>query len=125
MLVRSPAVCFWLSGGGWFLCWLWCATSSHAWSSPKVSSTTRRAWLSQHILLLTAATTVAAPAALAEDSSSMYAPAFVQSYGDFVQTAAGWSYRDVTPGKGDVVAQTGDRVVFDWSGYTIGYFGST
>jgi hypothetical protein len=59
--------------------------------------------------------------AFAEES--MYAPSFVQEYEDFTKTPEGWSYRDVKPGKGDVTVQAGDRVVFDWSGYTIGYFG--
>lgn len=59
--------------------------------------------------------------AFAEES--MYAPSFVQEYEDFTKTSEGWSYRDVKPGKGDVTVQAGDRVVFDWSGYTIGYFG--
>lgn len=33
------------------------------------------------------------------------------------------SYRDVTPGTSGEAAKLGDRVVYDWSGYTIGYFG--
>jgi hypothetical protein len=49
--------------------------------------------------------------------------AFLQEYADFTKTKEGWSYRDVNPGKGDVQVKPGDRVVFDWSGYTIGYFG--
>jgi hypothetical protein len=56
---------------------------------------------------------------------------FVQEYDDFVKTASGWSYRDVTTGeRGEtsstssaVSASKGDRVVYDWSGFTIGYFG--
>jgi len=63
------------------------------------------------------------PAAPAFAEESMFAPAFVQEYEDFIKTEEGWSYRDVKPGKGDTTAQPGDRVVFDWSGYTIGYFG--
>jgi len=47
---------------------------------------------------------------------------FVQQYDDF-QKKDGWSYRDVTVGNGGEAARAGDRVVFDWSGYTIGYFG--
>jgi FKBP-type peptidyl-prolyl cis-trans isomerase len=61
-----------------------------------------------------------------DQESSMYAPKFVQQYADFIETPEGWSYREVTPGSAgkDVVkAAMGDRVVFDWSGYTIGYFG--
>eukprot|EP00527_Entomoneis_sp_CCMP2396_P004560 CAMPEP_0198150218 /NCGR_PEP_ID=MMETSP1443-20131203/49972_1 /TAXON_ID=186043 /ORGANISM="Entomoneis sp., Strain CCMP2396" /LENGTH=252 /DNA_ID=CAMNT_0043815471 /DNA_START=30 /DNA_END=788 /DNA_ORIENTATION=- len=47
---------------------------------------------------------------------------FVQSYPDFITSDEGFSYKDATPGKG-LTAEMGDRVVFDWSGYTIGYFG--
>ena len=65
----------------------------------------------------------ATAAANAEDSQ-MYSPKFVQQYDDFTPTEEGWSYKDVKIGKdGGVSAQDGDRVVFDWSGYTIGYFG--
>ena len=57
---------------------------------------------------------------------SMYSPKFVQSYDDFITTSDGWSYKDVKIGSiataGDTL-KDGDRVVFDWSGYTIGYFG--
>ena len=51
------------------------------------------------------------------------APEFVQKYGDFELTDEGWSYKDVNPGSGNIKIEDGDRVVFDWSGYTIGYFG--
>ena len=34
-----------------------------------------------------------------------------------------WQYKDVTIGKSSETVEKGDRVVFDWSGYTIGYFG--
>jgi hypothetical protein len=47
---------------------------------------------------------------------------FLQEYGDFIKTGAGWSYRNVNEG-GGAGARVGDRVVYDWSGYTIGYFG--
>ena len=59
----------------------------------------------------------------AEDSSDKYAPKFVQTYEDFSQTDEGWQYKDVKVGSGDVQLENGDRAVFDWSGYTIGYFG--
>jgi len=58
------------------------------------------------------------PAPAAED----YSPKFVQSYGDFTDSPLGYSYKDVTVGSGDSPSR-GDRAVFDWSGYTIGYFG--
>jgi len=51
-----------------------------------------------------------------------YSPEFVQTYSDFVKTNEGWQYKDVKVGYGDG-PQLGDRVVYDWSGYTIGYFG--
>ncbi len=60
----------------------------------------------------------------AEEGESMYAPKFVQQYEDFTPTPEGWSYKEVKKGtKGGDAAKEGDRVVFDWSGYTIGYFG--
>jgi len=46
----------------------------------------------------------------------------LQQYEDFTKAPEGWSYRDVKPGAGESPAQ-GDRVVYEWSGYTIGYFG--
>jgi len=55
--------------------------------------------------------------------TSNRAPEFVQKYGDFELTDEGWSYKDVNPGSGNIMIEDGDRVVFDWSGYTIGYFG--
>jgi hypothetical protein len=55
--------------------------------------------------------------------NSMYERTFVQQYEDFTKTEEGWSYRDVTLGKEGYAATFGDRVVFEWSGYTIGYFG--
>ena len=57
---------------------------------------------------------------------SMYEPKFVQTYDDFTSTSEGWSYKDVKIGNKDDGGgglKDGDRVVFDWSGYTIGYFG--
>lgn len=63
----------------------------------------------------------------------MYSPKFVQSYDDFVTMSDGWSYKDVKIGGATIKANNGnasggtlkdgDCVVFDWSGYTIGYFG--
>jgi len=59
-----------------------------------------------------------------EEGSSMYAPTFVQSYPDFTRAPEGYSYKDVKPGNVEsAAAEAGDRVVFDWSGVTIGYFG--
>lgn len=59
----------------------------------------------------------------ATDKSNEYAPEFVQKYEDFTRTDEGWQYKDAKIGTGDVILETGDRAVFDWSGYTIGYFG--
>merc|ERR1719359_111780 len=50
----------------------------------------------------------------------------LQQYNDFTRLPSGVQIRDVSPGKaaeGGVAAKPGDRVVFQWSGYTIGYFG--
>jgi len=59
----------------------------------------------------------------ATNMSNQYAPEFVQQYEDFIRTDEGWQYKDVKLGQGDVSLENGDRAVFDWSGYTIGYFG--
>lgn len=61
-----------------------------------------------------------------DGSNNMFAPGFVQRYSDFEEGAGGYSYRDVTIGRDEgngPAAAKGDRVVYDWSGYTIGYFG--
>ena len=44
------------------------------------------------------------------------------SYSDFVKTPSGLLYKDGKVGTGKKPEQ-GDRVVIDWTGYTIGYFG--
>lgn len=86
----------------------------------------------KHMLVLVVTSSLCLPPLLgqqkamaAETDETMYAPKFVQQYADFIETPEGWSYREVTPGKNDrnIKASLGDRVVFDWSGYTIGYFG--
>mmetsp|Transcript_35308 Transcript_35308/g.110336 ORF Transcript_35308/g.110336 Transcript_35308/m.110336 type:complete len:179 (-) Transcript_35308:339-875(-) len=43
-------------------------------------------------------------------------------YPDFVATPSGLQYKDVKVGNGES-PEDGDRVVFDWEGYTIGYYG--
>ena len=100
----------------------------------------RRSFLMKGVSVLAAATTASAslpeiPAAYAAstgDEESMFAPKFVQEYADFNEGKSGWRYRDVSVGKDPADSSTntsnpliekGDRVVFDWSGYTIGYFG--
>lgn len=94
-----------------------------------------------HQFVMTATTSAAAGLAVSgmaipalaeqqqEEKESLYAPKFVQEYSDFIKTSEGWSYRDVTTtttGRNNNDGETpslGDRVVYDWSGYTIGYFG--
>jgi hypothetical protein len=64
-------------------------------------------------------------------ASTAEARKFIQSYPDFTQVIEAdgsfWSYKDVKvpTGSTDIGAspQLGDRVVYEWSGYTIGYFG--
>lgn len=46
----------------------------------------------------------------------------LQQYEDFTKAPEGWSYRDVNVGAG-ASPSVGDRAVYEWSGYTIGYFG--
>jgi len=46
----------------------------------------------------------------------------VMSYSDFEKSGTGLLYKDAVRGKGPSPA-LGDRVVIDWTGYTIGYFG--
>ncbi|KAJ1468985.1 hypothetical protein T484DRAFT_1983201 [Baffinella frigidus] len=41
---------------------------------------------------------------------------------DYTETETGLQFKDVKKGKG-VVPTVGDRVVYDWEGYTIGYYG--
>jgi hypothetical protein len=101
------------------------------------SSRRRRSFLAAPLLSSLAASFLAtddrlggAALAAAADGGgeSMYSPKFVQTYDDFAAMPEGWSYKDVKVGnKGDAggggTLKDGDRVVFDWSGYTIGYFG--
>ena len=67
----------------------------------------------------------AAQAVTSNPSATSSEKDFLQSYEDFTSTSEGWQYKDIKIGKdiggGDI--KDGDRVVFDWSGYTIGYFG--
>lgn len=87
-----------------------------AWEIPQVAVSNRRNAIASAISIGGAC--VLPKASFAEDSTM-----FLQEYGDFVKSNdGGWSYRDVSPGVGNA-ATMGDRVVFDWSGYTIGYFG--
>ena len=78
------------------------------------------------ILPVTAAVAPAIADQGTAEGGSLYEPKFVQTYDDFTSTSEGWSYKDVKIGNkddGGGELKDGDRVVFDWSGYTIGYFG--
>lgn len=44
-------------------------------------------------------------------------------YSDFARTPSGLLFKDAKPGDGGDTPQKGDRVVVEWTGYTIGYFG--
>jgi len=44
-------------------------------------------------------------------------------YPDFTLTTSGLQYKDLQVGSGDKTAAAGKRVVLDWSGVTIGYYG--
>ena len=102
-----------------------------------MSSRRRRSFLAAPLLSSLAASFLAtddrlggAALAAAADGGgeSMYSPKFVQTYDDFAAMPEGWSYKDVKVGNrgyagGGGTLKDGDRVVFDWSGYTIGYFG--
>lgn len=92
--------------------------------------TTRRKLMKNVITNSMVFTTIISPLTLLSDKSNAagpaepinYSPDFVQTYSDFVKADEGWQYKDVKVGSGDS-PQLGDRVVYDWSGYTIGYFG--
>lgn len=43
-------------------------------------------------------------------------------YPDYTETASGVQYKDVKVGAGEM-PKDGERVVIDWEGYTIGYYG--
>lgn len=49
-------------------------------------------------------------------------PDFVTSQPGFTRTSSGLQVKDSTIGRGKEAA-FGDRVVYEWEGYTIGYFG--
>lgn len=85
------------------------------------STSDRRQMLQQSALASVGFLLSGKPNVAVAEEENMFAPGFVQSYSDFTP-ADGFSFRDVSLGKGQY-AEEGDRVVFDWSGYTIGYFG--
>ena len=61
-------------------------------------------------------------AALAAPALALRPPEFVTEQPGFTKTTSGLQIRDVKKGTGPVV-ELGDRVVYEWEGYTIGYFG--
>ena len=71
-------------------------------------STLARRGAVERLLILVAAPLI--PSAVHAEEESIFAPKFVQQYEDFKQTKEGWSYRDVSEGKGEA-ARLGDRVV--------------
>jgi len=92
---------------------------------PLVSKLSRRDLTAAFTAAAAIATTYHVEAAsAAEPTTSSDNTEFVQRYEDFVQSGEGWSYRDVPNPTGGKVsgepAKIGDRVVYDWSGYTIG-----
>ena len=90
-----------------------------------VSRDTKRRTALQSLFGLATSAAALAIGAFPEPShaeESMFAPKFVQEYEDFTPQPEGWSYRDVKTGQGESPAM-GDRAVYEWSGYTIGYFG--
>mmetsp|Transcript_1912 Transcript_1912/g.4062 ORF Transcript_1912/g.4062 Transcript_1912/m.4062 type:complete len:249 (-) Transcript_1912:319-1065(-) len=84
--------------------------------SVEIASTNRRG------MLLSAGTFTVAAVASMVTAQPASAEVNLQQYEDFTKAPEGWSYRDVNVGAGDSPS-TGDRAVFEWSGYTIGYFG--
>ena len=65
-----------------------------------------------------AAGVIAAP----QVANAVRPPEFVTSQPGFARTRTGLQIKDVKEGTG-AAAATGDRVVYEWEGYTIGYFG--
>ena len=65
---------------------------------------------------------VAGVAIPATAANAVRPPEFVTSQPGFERTRTGLQIKDVKEGTG-AAAATGDRVVYEWEGYTIGYFG--
>ena len=90
------------------------------------TSISRRAAIATTISTLSISSVIAsAYAADPYDAASLGEKQMLQTYEDFTPSPEGWSYKEVKIGKdiGGGEIKDGDRVVFDWSGYTIGYFG--
>ena len=65
---------------------------------------------------------VAGAAIPAAAANAVRPPDFVTQQPGFTPTKSGLQIKDVKEGTG-AAATTGDRVVYEWEGYTIGYFG--
>jgi len=97
-----------------------------------VSRTTSRRLLFQKSISLIAAAAVVTQEGLLRPSPAHAASGALvpvdknapklQEYEDFTMAPEGWAYKDSKEGKGNT-AGMGDRVVFEWTGYTVGYFG--
>lgn len=44
-------------------------------------------------------------------------------YPDFTLTESGLQYKNLAVGTGDQIVSVGDKIVVDWSGVTLGYYG--
>ena len=65
---------------------------------------------------------VAGAAIPATAANAVRPPEFVTQQPGFTPTKSGLQIKDVKEGTG-AAAAAGDRVVYEWEGYTIGYFG--
>lgn len=88
----------------------------------EIHESSRRQALHGMMALATGTNLISLSPSEAYAEESIFAPKFVQEYEDFQATPEGWSFRDVKVGDGPT-PKNSDRVVYDWSGYTIGYFG--
>lgn len=87
-----------------------------------VMSNNRRNMLFQSLMMGAATATSSVLVSSQYPQSAVAEDPNPQQYDDFIKDPDGWSYRDVSVGTG-VTPKEGDRVVYEWSGYTIGYFG--
>jgi len=87
-----------------------------------VMSNNRRNMLFQSLMMGAATATSSVLVSSQYPQSAVAEDPNPQQYDDFIKDPDGWSYRDVSVGTG-VTPREGDRVVYEWSGYTIGYFG--
>jgi hypothetical protein len=94
------------------------------------AAASRAALLRGLLALAPAALLKRAPAAALEGGQLAFQPSLTgkgygkteMDYSDFERTPSGVLFKDAKKGSGKS-PEAGDRVVLDWSGYTIGYFG--